>query len=75
MGNENSEAIKIPAWQRTYFLDVKESKKGSKYLVFTESRKNKEGKFDRQRIMIFKDDLHAVVEALRKVAPELGVNL
>ncbi len=75
MANEQSEAIKIPAWQRTYFLDVKESKKGSKYLVFTESKKNKEGKFDRQRIMIFKDDLPAVVEALKKVAPDIGVTL
>lgn len=75
MGTENPEAIKISAWQRTYFLDVKESKNGSKYLIFTESRKNKEGKFDRQRIMIFKDDLQPVLEALKKVAPELGVNL
>jgi Protein of unknown function (DUF3276) len=75
MGNEQPEAIKIPAWQRTYFIDVKESKKGSKYLIFTESKKNKEGKFDRQRIMIFRDDLQAVVDALKKVAPELGINL
>ncbi len=75
MGDENPETIKISAWQRTYFLDVKESKKGSKYLVFTESKKNKEGKFDRQRIMIFKDDLQAVVDAFKKVAPEIGVNL
>ena len=75
MADEKSEAIRIQAWQRTYFLDVKESKTGSKYLIFTESRKNKEGKFDRQRIMIFKDDLTAVFDALKKVAPELGVNL
>ncbi len=75
MGDEKSEAIKIPGWQRTYFLDVKEAKNGSKYLIFTESRKNKEGKFDRQRIMIFKDDLQAVLDAFRKAAPEIGVNL
>ena len=75
MGNQESGAIKIPAWQRTYFIYVKESKKGSKYLIFTESKKNQEGKFDRQRIMIFKDDLQAVVDALKKVAPELGVSL
>lgn len=74
MADEKSEAIKISGWQRTYFLDVKESKNGSKYLIFTESRKNKEGKFDRQRIMIFRDDLQTILEALRKVAPELGIN-
>lgn len=75
MGNEKPEAIKIPGWQRTYFLDIKEAKNGSKYLVFTESHKNKEGKFDHQRIMIFKDDLQPVLEALKKVAPEIGVTL
>ena len=75
MADEKSEAIKISGWQRTYFLDVKESKNGSKYLIFTESRKNKEGKFDRQRIMIFKDDLGAILGALKKVAPELGINV
>ncbi len=75
MENANAEPVKIQAWQRTYFLDIKESKTGSKYLIFTESKKNKEGKFDRQRIMIFKDDLQAVVDALKKVAPDLGVTL
>ncbi len=75
MGNEKSEAIKIPGWQRTYFLDIKEAKNGSKYLIFTETRKNKEGKFDRQSIMIFKADLQSVLEAFKKVAPEIGVEL
>ena len=39
MGKEKSEGIKVPAGQRTYFIDVKEAKNGNKYLVFTESKK------------------------------------
>ncbi len=75
MADEKSEAIRIQARQRNYFLDVKEAKTGSKYLVFTESRKNKEGKFDRQRIIIFKEDFPAVLDALKKAASQVGIAL
>ncbi len=75
MSDQKAEAIRIQAGQRNYFLDVKEAKTGSKYLILTESRKNKDGKFDRQRIIIFKEGLTPVLDALRKVAPELGVNI
>jgi hypothetical protein len=74
MGNEKSEGIKIPAGQRTYFIDVKEAKNGVKYLVFTESKKNAEGKFDRQKIMVFSDHFKAIYEGLKQVAPEFGIN-
>ena len=56
-----------------YFMDVKEAKTGSKYLIFSESRKNKEGKFEKQRIMVFADHFKAVYDAMKKVASELGV--
>ncbi len=74
MGKETSEGIKVPAGQRTYFIDVKEAKNGKKYLVFTESKKNDEGKFDKQRIMVFSDHFKAVYDAMRQVAPEFGIN-
>ena len=74
MDKESSEGIRIPAGQgRMYFLDVKEAKTGSKYLIFSESKKNKEGKFDKQRIMVFADHFKAVYDAMKKVAAELGV--
>jgi len=75
MGKEKSEGIKIPAGQRTYFIDVKEAKNGSKYLVFTESKKNTEGKFDRKKIMVFSDHFKEIYEAMKQVAPEFGINL
>ncbi len=73
MGKESSEAIKVPARDRTYFFDVKEAKNGKKYLVFSETRLNKEGKFDRQRIMVFQDHFQEIYEAMKKVAPTFGV--
>ncbi|HUI31329.1 MAG TPA: DUF3276 family protein [Candidatus Acidoferrales bacterium] len=75
MGKENEKGITIPAGQRTYFIDVKEAKNGNKYLVFTESKKNTEGKFDKQRIMVFSDHFKAIYEAMKQVAPEFGINL
>ncbi|HEY9167478.1 MAG TPA: DUF3276 family protein [Candidatus Kryptonia bacterium] len=74
MGKEESDGIRIPAGNgRMYFLDVKEAKTGSKYLIFSESKKNKEGKFDRQRIMVFADHFREVYDALKKVASEFGI--
>ena len=73
MGKEASEAIKVPASDRTYFFDVKEAKNGKKFLVVSETKKNKEGKFDRQSIMIFQDHFQEVYEAMKKVAPTFGV--
>jgi len=74
MGKENSEGIKIPAGQRTYFVDVKKAKNGTRYLVLTESKKNSEGKFERQKIMVFSDHFKAIYEAMKQVAPEFGIN-
>ncbi len=73
MAKDDSESIKISAGQRTYFLNVKEAKNGAKYLVLTESKRNSEGKFDNQRVMIFADHFPQIFDALKKVAPELGV--
>ncbi len=75
MGKEASEGIKIPAGQRTYFIDVKDAKNGTKYLVFTESKKNAEGKFDRQKITVFSDHFKAFYEAMKQVATQFGMNL
>lgn len=74
MGKESLEGIKVPASDRTYFFDVKEAKNGSPYLVVSQSKKNKEGKFERQSIMVFQDHFQEVFDAIKKVAPKFGVN-
>lgn len=73
MGKESVEGIKVSAGQRTYFIDVKEAKNGNKYLVLTESKKNTDGKFDRQKIMVFSDHFRAIYDAMKQVAPKFGV--
>jgi hypothetical protein len=64
----NKELLKerVNAGSRTYFFDVKESVKGSKYLTINESRKNGE-KFEHNRIMIFEDQMDAFTDGFKKV--------
>ena len=52
---------------KTYFFDVKESVKGTKFLVINESRKVGD-KTEYSKIMIFDNHLEAFTEALRKAS-------
>ena len=55
---------------RTYFLDVKESATGGKYLTICESRKV-DGEYQRNRIMVFENDIPAFFQGLKEAAPAL----
>jgi hypothetical protein len=55
---------------RTYFLDVKEASNGSKYLTICESRKV-DGEWQRNRIMVFENDIPAFYQGLKEAAPSL----
>ncbi len=55
---------------RTYFLDVKEASNGNKYLTICESRKV-DGEWQRNRIMIFDDNIPAFFQGLKEAAPSL----
>ena len=55
-------SAKVKAGKRTYFLDVKKTRGGDKYLVITESRKclDKEGgiaNYTKTKIFLYKEDL------------------
>ena len=56
----------IMAGKRTYFMDVKESAKGAKYLVLTESKKLDDDTFERHSIMIFEEDIEKFALAFIK---------
>jgi hypothetical protein len=58
-GNEGKELFSkmIKAGQRTYFMSVRESSNGHKYLTMTESKLVEKDKFERFRIMVFQDKL------------------
>jgi len=56
---------KVVAKGRTYFIDVKRSARGEPYLALTETSR-RDGTFQRQRIMIFKEDLKDLRNNLRR---------
>jgi len=57
---------KFYAGRRTYFLDVKETMKGDKYLVITESKKVEE-EFERHQIFIYEEDILKFSKAFKNV--------
>lgn len=65
MGTDRKEIFseKVSAGRRTYFVDVKETVEGDRYLVISESQE-KNGKFERSRVMIFEEHVWDVLRAL-----------
>ncbi len=63
---------KVTGGSRSYFIDVKESKEGARYLVISESRRSGEG-HEHERVMIFEENFHAFVDALDAAFEFLGV--
>ena len=61
-----SKSIKVGS--RAYFIDVKETSKGDKYLSICESKKV-EGEFQRNRVLVFSDAIPGFFQALREAAP------
>lgn len=57
---------KFYAGRRTYFLDVKETSKGDKYLVITESKKVDED-FERHQIFIYEEDILKFAKSFESV--------
>ncbi|WP_456329754.1 DUF3276 family protein [Archaeoglobus sp.] len=57
---------KIGAGKRTYFIDIKESQDGTKYLVITESKETEGGNYERNRIMVFEEYLYSFVRGLKE---------
>ncbi len=58
----------FPAGRRTYFIDIKLTEKGDKYLKITESKKDTDGGFERHQIMVFKEDIEKFTDAVAKAA-------
>jgi hypothetical protein len=62
----------IRAGKRTYFLDVKETRAGERYLTITESKRrfnNDTGKFfyEKHKIFLYKEDFDKFVNGLNDV--------
>jgi hypothetical protein len=72
MKNER-ESMTIKAIGRMYFLDQKETKDGSPYLVITESRSKKEGEGrERSSIVIFQENAKEFAEAVASMLSKIS---
>jgi hypothetical protein len=67
-GNGSKEVFKrmVKGGRRTYFISVKESGNGKRYVTLTESKLVGEGKFDRFNIMFFPEKIGELVMALQE---------
>lgn len=64
--DKNIENLKVTSGERTYHIEVKLAKNGSKYLKVSESKQMENGLHERHQIMVFQQDIHLIVEAFRK---------
>jgi len=62
----------IRSGRTTYFLDVRESKSGNKFLAISESRLDSENKKQRSTIRIFGDTVQEFRKAIDEAAAALG---
>jgi hypothetical protein len=70
---EKKEAIfskSVKGGTRTYFIDVRETVKGDKYLSICESKKV-DGKWERNSILFFGDSIREIFQALREASQAL----
>jgi len=80
-GREEIFSKVVRAGKRTYFLDVKATRRNDYYLTITESKKrfNRDGRhyFEKHKVFLYKEDfdkftenLHEVIEFIKENAPE-----
>lgn len=79
-GNREEVYTKIVrAGNRTYFFDVKETRKSDLYLTITESKKRfgKDGKFffEKHKIFLYKEDFEKFAEGLKDSVDWITANL
>jgi hypothetical protein len=76
--NQNEEIFTrvVRAGKRTYFFDVKATRKEDYYLTITESKKRmgKEGKvfYEKHKIFLYKEDFEKFTEGLRETVSYIG---
>jgi hypothetical protein len=63
-GEVFSTAVQLP--KRTYFFNVKENRTGDLYFNIVESKKEGEGKFTRQSVIVFDEDMDVFLEGFER---------
>jgi hypothetical protein len=68
----------VRAGKRTYFFDVKSTRRNDYYLTITESKKrfSREGKsfYEKHKIFLYKEDFEKFIEALNSSVEYINVN-
>jgi len=64
---------KLPTGQRTYFFDVNQSARGTKYLLISES-KREGSEYKHTRIMVFEEDFLDFCEVFKKAYKIMNPN-
>ncbi len=68
----------VRAGKRTYFFDVKATRKNDYYLTVTESKKrfNKDGRFfyEKHKIFLYKEDFDKFLEGLQEAVEYIRIN-
>ncbi len=65
-GSNEFYSTRLRAGRRTYFFNVKMTKKGEKYMVLNEIRNKDDGSFERTRIMIFEEDIYGFLNKFKE---------
>lgn len=66
MNKEEIFSTSFQAGNRTYFLDVKKTKDGNKYLKISESKRINDTDFERHHIMVFEESIEKFTEMLNQ---------
>ncbi|HAN17321.1 MAG: DNA-binding protein [Bacteroidetes bacterium GWC2_33_15] len=78
-GREEIFSKVVRAGKRTYFLDVKATKRNDYYLTITESKKrfNRDGRhyFEKHKIFLYKEDFEKFIENLTEAIDFIKVNV
>jgi len=74
MKNENIFSTKFQAGNRTYFLDVKNTKNGDRYLKICESKRIGETEFERHQIIVFDEGINKLAEKIAEVVEKMRTN-
>ncbi len=59
---------RVPAGKRTYFFDVKTTRSGEDFfLTITESKRSHDGRYEKHKIFLYKEDFGKFINALHEV--------
>ena len=65
---------KVLTEKRTYFLNVKENRKGDLFMNIVESKKHGEDGFERHSIIIYEEDIEAFFAEMSKAVDYIKKN-